>query len=328
MSNKALTKKHPSLEVLSPSVDIATDMTTQKKLENLVEEQNKLLDAVLNNVDAFIYMKDEHRYFHYVNNKTAELFGKPSEDIIGQLDSDVIDKEMADHFWQSDKLVFETKQKQIIDEVTEDADGNIRHYISTKMPYQLNEKSQAMIGFSTDVTELFKLKEQFKKQAATDELTGLYNRRYFFEQAVKEFSRAKRHQLHLSIISIDIDYFKKINDKYGHPVGDKALIKISKNIIPHLRQEDILARIGGEEFSIMLPNTTLAAAEVVAQRICHTHNDFLVNELNNEKINIEVSVGLVSMKATDINFDDFFVRADKALYQAKNLGRNQVFVDP
>lgn len=306
---------------------ISTDISKQKKLENLINEQNKLLDAVLNNVDAYIYMKDDQRYFRYVNDKTAEMFGQSSEDIIGKHDEDVIGKEMADHFWQSDKLVFETNEKQTIEEVVDDGEGNLRHYLSIKMPYQINEDSQALIGFSTDVTELYQLKEEFKKQANTDALTGLYNRRYFFKHAAKEFSRAKRHKLAMVVISIDIDYFKKVNDKYGHPTGDRVLIEMSQNILSHLRQEDILARIGGEEFSIILPNTPLEQAKHVAQRICNTKNKFVVNKQKNEVIDVQVSIGLVSMKASDTNFDDLFVRADNALYQAKESGRNRVYFD-
>lgn len=304
---------------------ISTDISKQKKLENVIKEQNKLLDAVLNNVDAYVYMKDDQRYFRYVNNKTAEMFGLSNENIIGKLDSDVIGQEMADHFWQSDKLVFETNEKQTIEEVAEDGDGNLRHYLSMKMPYQINEESHALIGFSTDVTELYQLKEEFKKQANTDALTGLYNRRYFFKHAAKEFSRAKRHDLDMTVISIDIDYFKEINDKYGHPIGDNVLIEMSKNILQSLRQEDLLARIGGEEFSIILPNTTSEKAQQVAQRICQTKNKFVVNEQSNEVIDVHVSVGLVSMKPSDLNFNDLFVRADKALYHAKETGRNRVY---
>jgi len=306
---------------------ISTDISQQKKLESTIIEQNKLLDAVLNNVDAYIYMKDDQRYFRYVNNKTAKMLGQSHEDIIGKLDSDVLGTEMANHFWQSDKLVFETNKKQTVEEVVDDGKGNLRHYLSMKIPYKLNEDSQVLIGFSTDVTELYQLKEEFKKQANTDSLTGLYNRRYFFKHAAKEFSRAKRNGLGLSVISIDIDYFKKINDKYGHPIGDKVLIKMSNNFFPNLRQEDILARVGGEEFAIILPDTLLEKAKAVAQRICHTKNTFVVDKENNETIEIQVSIGLVSMKASDLNFDDLFVRADNALYQAKKSGRNRVYFD-
>ena len=306
---------------------ISTDISDKKQLENTVKEQNNLLDAVLNNVDACIFMKDEQRYFRYVNDKTAKMFGLSNEKIIGQLDSDVIGQEMADHFWQSDKLVFETNEKQTIEEVAEDGEGSLRHYLSMKMPYKLNEETNALIGFSTDVTELYQLKEEFKKLANTDALTGLYNRRYFFKQAIKEFSRAKRHGLKMTVITIDVDYFKQINDKFGHPFGDKVLINISKNIMQSLRQEDILARIGGEEFSIILPNTSLEEARSVAQRICQTKNEFSLDDQLNDTVDIKVSIGLVSMKSSDIKFDELFVRADNALYQAKKAGRNRVYVE-
>jgi diguanylate cyclase (GGDEF)-like protein len=102
---------------------------------------------------------------------------------------------------------------------------------------------------------------------------------------------------------------------------------MSNNIFPNLRQEDILARVGGEEFAIILPDTALEKAKALAQRICHTKNTFVVDKENNETIEIQVSVGLVSMKASDLNFDDLFARADNALYQAKGLGRNRVYFD-
>ncbi|MGR6874810.1 sensor domain-containing diguanylate cyclase [Pseudomonas sp. HK3] len=306
---------------------ISTDMSKQKKLEALVKEQHHLLEAVLNNVDAYIYMKDDQRHFRYVNNKTAEMFGQSADAIIGALDSDVIGKEMADHFWQSDKLVFETNQKQTINEVAVDPEGNIHHYLSIKMPYQINENSHALIGFSTEVTELYLLKEEFKKQANTDVLTGLYNRRYFFEHAANEFSRAKRHSLDMAVISIDIDHFKNINDNYGHPIGDQVLISMGVSIFKNLRKEDILARIGGEEFSVILPSTSLEKAKVVAQRICHTPHIFVVNEQKNETISVNVSIGLVMIKETDEEFDDLFIRADNALYKAKKSGRNKVYLD-
>lgn len=85
--------------------------------------------------------------------------------------------------------------------------------------------------------------------------------------------------------------------------------------------------MGGEEFSIILPNTSLEQATLVAQRICHTKNEFMVNEHNSETVEIQVSIGLVSLKSSDIKFDDLFVRADNALYQAKKSGRNRVFID-
>ena len=303
---------------------ISTDLSERKKLEVLVEEQKQFLDIILDNVDAFIYMKDSTRHFRYVNNKVAEMFGLPIKDIVGKLDSDVIPKAFADHFWESDRLVFEKNEKQTIEEEIADTDGKKRHYISTKIPYQFKDCSHVLIGFSTEVTELYELKERFKKQATIDSLTGLHNRRYFLESAEREFHRAKRHQLPFSIITIDIDRFKLINDTYGHPVGDLVLVNVCKNILPSIRAEDVLARIGGEEFSILLPNTTIERARLVAHRICQFQSDNAMTGNWPGEINATISVGVTCMKSSDNSFQELFSRSDKALYKAKDTGKNRV----
>ena len=225
----------------------------------------------------------------------------------------------------SDIPIFETNEKQVIEESSEDERGELRHYISTKIPYQLEEGIPSLIGFSTDVTELYALKEQFKKQANTDSLTELYNRRYFTEHSEREFYRAKRHLRIVSLISIDIDHFKHINDGYGHPAGDKVLMSVAKCLLPCIRQEDILARIGGEEFSILLPETSLQSAKVVAERIRLNQSNLSITGEWKGEITLTVSIGVTCIKFEDDTFDDFFRRGDKALYQAKALGRNQVY---
>jgi diguanylate cyclase (GGDEF)-like protein/PAS domain S-box-containing protein len=304
---------------------VSTDITDEKKLQQTVKSQQHLLNAVLDNADAYIYMKDIDRTFQYVNSKVANLFGDTPENIIGKKDTEVLPIEVAEHFHLSDQKVFETNEKQIIEESSEDERGELRHYISTKIPYQLEEGIPALIGFSTDVTELYALKEEFKKQANTDSLTELYNRRYFTDHSEREFYRAKRHLRIVSLISIDIDHFKNINDCYGHPAGDKVLMSVAKCLLPCIRQEDILARIGGEEFSILLPETTLQSAKVVAERIRLNQSNLSITGEWKGEITLTVSIGVTCIKFEDDTFDDFFRRGDKALYQAKALGRNQVY---
>ena len=304
---------------------VSTDITDEKKLQQTVKSQQHLLNAVLDNADAYIYMKDIDRTFQYVNSKVANLFGDTPENIIGKKDTEVLPIEVAEHFHLSDQKVFETNKKQIIEESSEDERGELRHYISTKIPYQLEEGIPALIGFSTDVTELYALKEEFKKQANTDSLTELYNRRYFTDHSEREFYRAKRHLRIVSLISIDIDHFKNINDCYGHPAGDKVLMSVAKCLLPCIRQEDILARIGGEEFSILLPETTLQSAKVVAERIRLNQSNLSITGEWKGEITLTVSIGVTCIKFEDDTFDDFFRRGDKALYQAKALGRNQVY---
>lgn len=318
---KPLYKSDGSVDGMS---GISTEVIGEKKLQEQVSNQSYLLDTMLNNIDAHIYVKDCERTFLYVNSRVAELFGDKAENIIGKKDTDILPKEIAEHFYQSDKQVFETNKKQVIEEIAHSEDGDTFHYISTKIPFNQPDKLPALIGFSSDVTELYKLKEEFKKLANTDPLTNLYNRRFFTGQAEKEYHRAKRYSLSLTLFTIDIDHFKSINDKFGHPAGDQVLIEVAKQLKASLRQTDILARIGGEEFSILLPETSAQAAMVLAERIRNEQNKLTIMGDWQGEITLSVSIGVSSIISNDESFDTMFSRADKALYQAKNYSRNKV----
>lgn len=303
---------------------VSTDITEEKKLQKLVTQQKKLLDTVLDNIDAHVYMKNCEREFLYVNSKTAALFGRPAEQIIGRNETEILPEQMAEHFHLSDKKLFDTNEKQVINEEAIDELGNTQHYLSVKIPYQMEGELPALIGFSSDVTELYQLKEMFRKQSITDPLTQLYNRRYFVERAEKEFSRAKRHGHDLSLISFDIDHFKGVNDLFGHPVGDAVLVELAKSVLGTLRNEDTLARIGGEEFSILLPETSKQVALTVAERIRLYQEQISYSGILPEGTSVTLSLGVASLSAKDDNFDLLFKRADEALYQAKQFGRNRV----
>lgn len=305
---------------------ISTDITAQKALAIENQEQKYLLDVILDNVDAYIYMKDTNRYFRYVNSRVADLFGLPAEEIINRRDIDVIPQEFADHFWQTDKLVFESNDKIIINETSEGADNKLHHYHSVKVPCKYKDEYTTLIGFSTDVTELYQLKEKFEQLANIDALTNIYNRRYFFEHANRAFHHAKKHQQVLTVIAIDVDHFKAINDQYGHPVGDQVLIKITQLISSIIRKEDILARIGGEEFSILLPNTLKKTGHQTAERLRNLLDTtpIIINSVIT--LAMKISVGVSVIKSTDDRFQDLHTRSDIALYKAKSLGRNIVHI--
>lgn len=301
----------------------STDITEQKRLEQENHDQKNLLDTILDNVDAYIYMKDSTRKFRYVNSKVAELFGQPVDNIIGKLDSEVISQEFADHFWQSDKRVFSEDAKQMINEEIADGEGNIRHYISVKVPYQFTDNSKALIGFSSDVTELYELKERFKLQANTDYLTAIFNRRYFFKKANKAFKHAQINERSLAVIALDIDHFKLINDEYGHLIGDDVLVKFTQLIQANCAPEYIFARTGGEEFTILLPHTAAEQAIAVAEQLRRLldENPITVNDM---RLAIKISLGVSVIQPTDKHFQALYARSDKALYQAKDQGRNRV----
>jgi diguanylate cyclase (GGDEF)-like protein len=162
--------------------------------------------------------------------------------------------------------------------------------------------------------------------ATTDSLTGIKNRRSFFDSSEPMMPYIKREKHQLTVLAIDIDKFKSINDTYGHHKGDEALILVTQTISQSLRKSDIFGRIGGEEFAVSLPNTSLEGAKLVAEKMRSTVEDLLFFSNNHERINITVSIGITAMKEGDNYLEDMLIRADEALYSAKNNGRNQVCV--
>ena len=170
-----------------------------------------------------------------------------------------------------------------------------------------------------------RLFQKIQKMAITDPLTNLYNRRYFFEHAEKELQRTLRYHSALSIIMIDIDHFKLVNDNYTHQAGDKVLIEVGQRIAVSLRSVDLLARYGGEEFILMLPQTPIKNAKVVAERICTAINSepFLFEE---RQIAVTVSQGVAELDAFCTEIQQLIHRADQALYVTKTTGRGRVTV--
>lgn len=164
-------------------------------------------------------------------------------------------------------------------------------------------------------------RNELEHRAYSDYLTGLANRRYFIEQAELELSRHNRYENKLSLIMLDIDYFKKINDTYGHNVGDLVLQKIAEVSRSILRDIDIIGRIGGEEFAILLPETSLEDSIKVAERLrVEISNASVI--LENSEVTFTSSFGVVA--ANKSNIDELLIKADKALYKAKESGRNRV----
>jgi diguanylate cyclase (GGDEF)-like protein len=159
--------------------------------------------------------------------------------------------------------------------------------------------------------------------AITDRLTGLYDHKFFRQRLREEIARSRRYHTSLALLMVDIDHFKRINDIYGHPVGDKVLVKVANIISANIREFDIAARYGGEEFAIILPETDLLGAEKVAERlrIVIQQEHFYLGA--NERINLTASVGISTLgaKMTD---EGLISLADEYLYKAKDLGRNRV----
>ena len=185
-----------------------------------------------------------------------------------------------------------------------------------------------IVQLSDEITERKHAQVELKYQAITDFLTGLFNRRYFFEIAQKEFAKALRYKRPLSIIIFDLDRFKNINDTYGHGVGDQALVHIGDLLRKTIRDVDISARYGGEEFIILLPEMNCKNTEAAAER--------LRKKIQNTPVNVEGNLVSMTISAGVASIDEpmsmksvaqLISRADQALYKAKRAGRNQVYRD-
>lgn len=171
--------------------------------------------------------------------------------------------------------------------------------------------------------------QEIQRLAITDTLTGLYNRRYFFERACQEFLHSCRYQHPLTLIMFDLDHFKTVNDTYGHPAGDLVLQTISRLVSQTIRKSDLVARFGGEEFIILLPETPLHDGEFLAERLRQKLASTPI-PLNEHSISITASFGVCGGNAGDCQIEarraiEMMIEfADQALYQAKQAGRNRV----
>lgn len=178
-----------------------------------------------------------------------------------------------------------------------------------------------------DVTERVRLLEQAREMANKDDLTGLPNRRHFFELTAKEFERARRYGAPASFLLMDVDHFKLVNDTFGHRTGDRLLRELAQTCRRVLRSTDVIGRLGGEEFGVLLPETNLDGAVAMAARLREAVESMRVVAGDiGEDVKVTVSMGLAEFGESEFavpdTLDMLYERVDKALYEAKSLGRN------
>ncbi|MCP4597093.1 diguanylate cyclase [Neptuniibacter sp.] len=319
---------------------ISTDITQEKKTQTQLRESELRLRTILDNVGAYIYIKDKDRRFKYINKMTEELFQRKSEEIVGLNNFDLLGPEQGEEFDQTDRKVFELGKKVTCLETFTTPD-DILYYWSVKIPLQSEQgEIDHYIGISTDITdqkrleqtvreshqelelrleEIKKLKDELQTQATHDSLTGLYNRRYLEDHSPLSFTDPSRGTT--SLLMVDIDNFKSINDTYGHGIGDKALKLLADTLSAECRSNDLICRYGGDEFIVILPNTPQDSALMKAEWI---RKNFQLNTPDTlAKIKqISISIGIATSPDNADCFEKLYNAADKALYAAKKKGRN------
>ena len=192
-------------------------------------------------------------------------------------------------------------------------------------PVELQARISVHQKLARLIRELEANRQLLQEQATTDPLTKLKNRRAFFDIGQGHFALARRHGTNLSVLMIDIDHFKRINDTYGHQGGDEVLIGVGQILEHSTRTEDIVARLGGEEFSILLPDTNRLGAVVLAERVRSAIEEEQFNIANLRQISLTISAGVASFGVDGReNLEQLINIADKRLYLAKQSGRNRI----
>ena len=174
----------------------------------------------------------------------------------------------------------------------------------------------------------YELQRKLERLSITDPLTGAKNRRFFMALLADEKLKAQRLSQKMALLMLDIDHFKRVNDTYGHPSGDKVICHVTDICLHMSREIDVVARLGGEEFAILLPGSDAEQAVAVAERIRSRVESTAVESLNDQAIHFTVSLGVAELSPTDVTELEWLGRADAALYLAKNSGRNKVMTQP
>lgn len=187
---------------------------------------------------------------------------------------------------------------------------------------QISSNTILKYAFQDKIENIFHT--ELYRMAIVDPLTNAYNKRYFEERLKEEFSYCLRNQIPLSLLMIDIDYFKAVNDTYGHPAGDYVLARVAEIAASIIRKEDILARFGGEEFAVILKGTDSGGAWTLAERF-RKLVDEAVFEFDGKKIHATISIGVATLQGKNlVDYEQMIQRADTLLYQSKKEGRNLV----
>lgn len=273
---------------------------------------------------------DRNSEIVFFNEGAEKVFGYTANEIIGQK----LDTLLPERFHiQHDMMVHEFAGSESRGKSSEERHRNIygrrktgEEFAASAAIFDLSRGDQKYYAAVVrDISKSRKTEEELLRLAATDPLTGAFNRREFTAIAEREALRANRYHHPLSVLMLDLDHFKRLNDTYGHGAGDKALQRFTMICTNALRNVDVFGRWGGEEFVALLPETDIQGATVIAERLRKLTADNLLT-YNDHKINFTASIGIAEFKDGETSIDGVLGRADNAVYDAKKAGRDRISV--
>lgn len=312
---------------------IGKELTSQSQVEDALRENDARFHSFMDNTPIMAYIKDESGRLIYVNQPLLRRFEKRSDEVIGKTDSEIWPPEIAAPLQEHDRMILENDLPITLEETAPTPDGRSDTWLSFKFPMRDGRGRRFLAGMSVDITDRKYYERQLEeyqhrlemaiteleKLSLTDALTGLRNKRAFQQRLDEEVARAHRYQLRLSLLILDVDHFKAYNDTFGHPAGDDLLQQAARLLESHARPSDFLARIGGEEFAVILPGTPAQGAFISAERLRKSIESAIWT-----KRRITVSIGLAELSTKLSDSSSLIKAADEALYRAKSQGRNQV----
>lgn len=321
--------------------EIATLTESIQEYDETIKSVFEILTEILNYSIGVLLMMEKGDLFVYLNRPASPKMVEQAKSVTeGIAESYGWDRRNADSL--DEKLV----NRNLLQQSEEEGDINLDFI---HIPLNVRKKIEGVLALAAPANAVFKrdassllqlvqaeatvvldnarLYEDAKLLAITDGLTKIYNHRFFQELFEKEFKRADRYHSGFSLIMLDIDHFKRVNDTHGHLCGDEILKELASLVKGCLRTIDTAARYGGEEFAILLPETTLREAELTAERIRNGVEQHQFMSPDGQGLHITVSQGVTSYPASDaFSRHDVVAKADSALYRAKGAGRNRVCV--
>lgn len=313
------------LELIVSRLQRPLPKDSQSWIPSAVDPASHLrLQTTLDSLPSPIFIKDKSGRYIACNKAFEDYLGLPHTQIIGATVYDIAPEDLACVYERADRELLASGGNQSYETTVRYADGALHDVIFHKSVFvDAHGRPDGISGTILDITERKTLEQKLAHAAATDFLTGVYNLRTFYELGNREFRRRARHGGELSLIIIDLDYFKDINDQLGHAAGDEALRTFVQVVQTKLRDQDIFARAGGDEFRVLLPDTTPASAAMVAERIRAAVGQQSVSNAKG-RAQLSISAGICSCLPGDESLEEATKRADAALYMAKAAGRNSI----